>query len=82
MAIGLSILLIAVGAILNFAVSKTVDGVALDTVGIILMLVGAGGLVISLVVLGTARAREGRTTVMQGTTPVQAGTTVIKDGAR
>ena len=81
MAIGLSILLIAVGAILNFAVSKTVDGVALDTVGIILMIVGAGGLVISLAVLGTARAREGRTTVMSGT-PVQAGTTVIKDGAR
>ena len=81
MATAISILLIAAGAILNFAVSKTVDGVALDTVGIILMIVGAGGLVISLAVLGTARVREGRTTVMSAT-PVQAGTTVIKDGAR
>ena len=82
MGIGISLFLIAAGAILNFAVSKTVDGVALDTVGIILMIVGAGGLVISLAVLGTARAREGRTTVVRATTPVQAGTTVIKDGAR
>jgi hypothetical protein len=82
MAIAISILLIAGGAILNFAVSKTVDGVALDTVGIILMIAGAGGLVISLAVLGTARVREGRTTVMHGATPVQAGTTVVKDGAR
>ena len=64
MATALSILLIAVGAILNFAVSKTVDGVALDTVGIILMIVGAIGLVVSLVTLGTARGR-GQTTIVQ-----------------
>jgi hypothetical protein len=67
---------------LYFAVSKSVTGLNLDTVGVILMIVGAGGLVISLVMLGTARSRESRTTVVQGATPVQAGTTVVQDTVR
>ena len=79
---GVSLFLIAVGAILNFAVSKTVDGLALDTVGVILMIVGACGLVISLVVLGTARGRAGSTTVVHETAPVQGGTTVVQEGER
>jgi len=44
----LSVLLIAVGAILTFAVDVVADGVNLDAVGIILMIVGAVGLVVSL----------------------------------
>ena len=43
MASGISIFLIAVGAILYFAVIKVVDGLNLDTVGVILMIVGASG---------------------------------------
>jgi uncharacterized protein DUF6458 len=48
MYIGTSIFLIAVGAILKFAVTATVAGIDIQTAGVILMVVGAIGLVISL----------------------------------
>jgi len=46
--IGASIFLLAAGAILTFAVEWTVQGVDLEAVGIILMIVGALGLLLSL----------------------------------
>ena len=49
MGIGTSIFLIAVGAILKFAVTAEVSGLELSTVGVILMVCGALGLVLSLV---------------------------------
>jgi hypothetical protein len=55
MGIGTSIFLIALGAILKFAVTTSVSGIELATVGVILMLVGILGLIISLVVLMQAR---------------------------
>jgi sulfite exporter TauE/SafE len=57
MGLGTSIFLIAVGAILKFAVTATVSGIELATVGVILMVVGIIGLVLSLLVL--ARADRG-----------------------
>jgi hypothetical protein len=48
MGIGTSLLLIAIGAILRFAVTVSISGFNLQTVGLILMIVGAVGLVISL----------------------------------
>lgn len=48
MGIGTSIFLLALGAILTFALDVTVSGLDLDTVGIILMIVGAIGLVLSM----------------------------------
>jgi hypothetical protein len=48
MGIGISIFLLAVGAILTFAVNVTTQGVNIDTVGVILMIVGALGLLMSL----------------------------------
>jgi uncharacterized protein DUF6458 len=48
MYIGTSIFLIAIGAILAFAVTVTVAGVDLNVAGLILMIVGAIGLVVSL----------------------------------
>ena len=51
MGIGTSIFLIAVGAILRYAVDVTVEGVEIDTVGLILIVVGAIGLVISLAIV-------------------------------
>ena len=51
MGIGMSIFLIAVGAILRYAVNVTVEGIELQTVGLILMIVGIIGLVISLAVV-------------------------------
>jgi hypothetical protein len=49
MGIGVSLLLIAVGAILTWAVSASVSGIDLNTVGVILMVVGAAGALISLI---------------------------------
>jgi hypothetical protein len=46
--IGTSILLIAVGAILKYAVTAHVSGVDLEVVGVILMVVGVVGLLLSL----------------------------------
>lgn len=48
MATGTSVFLIAVGAILTFAVEATVAGLDITTVGIILMVAGILGLVVSL----------------------------------
>jgi len=49
MGLGTSIFLIAVGAVLDFAVTVTAKGVNLHTIGLILMIVGAVGLVASLI---------------------------------
>ena len=48
MGIGVGLFLIAVGAILTFAVSDPISGVDLGMVGLILMVVGFLGLVLSL----------------------------------
>jgi hypothetical protein len=47
--IGTSIFLIAVGAILAFAVNIHTNGVDLQTVGVILMLVGVIGVILSAI---------------------------------
>jgi hypothetical protein len=68
MGIGVSIFLIAIGAILYFAVSATTAGVSISTVGVILMLIGGLGLVVSFVMLGMARGGlngDRRTTVVR-----------------
>ena len=56
----MSIFLIAVGAILRYAVNVTVQGVEIDTVGLILIVVGIIGLVISLAVVFMAPADRPR----------------------
>ncbi len=48
MPLGTSIFLIAVGAILRYAVTASTSGISLPTVGLILMIVGIVGLVLSL----------------------------------
>ena len=48
MGISVSILLIAAGAILRWAVSASTDGINLQTVGMILFIVGVVGLALSL----------------------------------
>lgn len=49
MGIGASLILIAAGAILRWAVSADVSGVNLPTIGLILLIVGVVGLVLSLI---------------------------------
>lgn len=57
MGVGVSIFLIAVGAILTFALETAVSGIDLDVVGIILMLVGGFGLLWSAIWMSTHRDR-------------------------
>lgn len=58
MGIGTSLLLIAVGAILKFAVTDSISGVDLTTVGLILMIVGIVGLILSLILMLAPRRSE------------------------
>lgn len=62
MGIGVSVFLLAIGAILAFAVDLSVSGLDLATVGVILMVVGAIGLVTSMLIFG--RDSVGRRTVV------------------
>lgn len=62
MTIGGSIFLIAVGAILTFAVKFTVVGIDIRIIGVILMAVGVLGIILSLLVWGP---RSRRTDVVE-----------------
>lgn len=62
MGIGTSIVLIAAGAILKWAVTATVAGLSITTVGTILIVVGIAGLLISLLFAANVFGR-GRTVV-------------------
>jgi hypothetical protein len=65
MGIGISIFLIAVGAILTFAVEVVAEDVNLDTVGIILMVVGAIGLLASMTIFASWGDRRGGDVVVE-----------------
>lgn len=58
MAIGTSILLIAIGAILRFAVHVHTSGFNLHTIGVILMIVGVIGILLSLIFGGMLASRR------------------------
>lgn len=58
MRIGASLFLIAVGAILAFAVQDTFEEVDLSAVGYILMAVGLLGLLITFIMMGTRRRTD------------------------
>jgi uncharacterized membrane protein len=57
MTVGGSIFLIAVGAILRYAVQDEIDAINLETVGLILMIAGVLGLVLGLFLMSQARRR-------------------------
>ncbi|MDQ4041895.1 MAG: DUF6458 family protein [Actinomycetota bacterium] len=61
MALGTALFLLAVGAILRYAVSDSLEGIDLPTVGLILMIVGVVGLLISLFMM-TVWSRGDRVT--------------------
>jgi hypothetical protein len=58
MTIGASIFLIALGAILKYAVNASVSGIEIQTIGLILMIAGIVGLVIGLFLLTQDRRRD------------------------
>jgi sulfite exporter TauE/SafE len=59
MGIGTSIFLIALGAVLRFAVTVSTDGFNINTIGLILMVVGVIGLLISLFLMTAWSSRRG-----------------------
>jgi Domain of unknown function (DUF6458) len=67
--IGTSLFLIAVGAILYFAVNASISGLSIATVGLILMIVGVVGLLISLFFLSSARRGPAERTVVRDRDP-------------
>lgn len=58
MGIGASILLIAIGAILTFALNVQVGFLDLDVVGWVLMLAGVAGLIFTTLIWGPRRRRQ------------------------
>ena len=57
MTLGTSILLIAVGAIIRYCLTFHVSGVSRPTIGLILIIAGIVGVVLSLIYMATARRR-------------------------
>ncbi len=68
MGIGTSIFLIALGAILRWGVADAIEGINLPVIGLILMVVGVIGLLISLFFLSSWRRG-----------PAPAERTVVRD---
>jgi hypothetical protein len=73
MGLGVSLFVIAVGAILTWAVNASVSGLELNTIGVILMIVGVVGLVLSIIFWsswgGIAGSRRTITHVEDGPRP-------------
>ncbi len=69
MGIGTSLVLIAIGAILRFAVSVSAHGFSIHPIGVILMVIGVIGLVISLLWLAAWRDRAARRTYLRRDVP-------------
>ena len=59
MGIGVSIFLLALGAVLTFAVEAEISGLDIRVVGIILMVAGAIGLLLTMLVFGRDRGGSG-----------------------
>ena len=78
MTIGTSLLLIALGAILRFAVTASVSGVDVQTVGLILLVVGVIGLVLS-VAWTMLWSRPGPRRAAVARDPHTAPTEVVRD---
>jgi hypothetical protein len=56
--IGGSLFLVALGAILYWAVSVEAEGFSINTIGLILMIVGAVGLILTLLMTASAERTE------------------------
>ena len=62
MGIGVGIVLMAIGAILTFAVHAVVNGIDISTVGVILMIAGAIGVLLDLMLFAPRRRETYATT--------------------
>jgi len=66
MGLGGSLILIAIGAILRWAISASTSGVNIHTIGLILLIVGGIGFVISLLWMAFYADRSSRATYRDG----------------
>lgn len=71
MGYGVSIFFLAVGAVLTWAITATVQGIELQTVGVILMVVGGIGLLFSLLFWSSFAESRRTGTVVQRDTVVE-----------
>ena len=81
MGIGVSLILIAVGAVLAFAVHVTTSGFNVNTVGYILLIVGVVGALISLIFWSSWGGVGGRRRTVVDEGPVAQRRTVVEDDA-
>lgn len=66
MTLGTSLFLVALGAILRYAVTDSVEGINLATTGLILMVIGVIGAIVGLLQLSIwSRGRRDRTIVRE-----------------
>jgi len=77
MGIGVSLILIAVGAVLAFAVHVSTSGFNVNTIGYILLVVGIVGVLISMMFWSSWGGFGGRTTATEG--PARRRTVVDED---
>jgi hypothetical protein len=63
MSIGVSLLLVAIGGVLIWAVDRNVGGVDVSTIGVILLVVGVAGLLTSLLMSSSRLPWRSRTVV-------------------
>ena len=84
MGIGASVLLIAAGAVMAFAVSVTGHGSEIHTIGLILMIVGAIGLLTALMVggMGSWGGFRRTTVVDDGYADPVGGRRIVRDTYR
>ncbi len=76
MGIGISLFLIAVGAVMRFAVTADAEGFNIGTAGVVLMIIGGIGLVLSIIFWSTWGGIHSRDAV---TTTQPAGTVHTHD---
>ena len=77
MTIAAALIIFALGAILRFAITADVSGVDLHMIGVILMIVGAVGLVIALIVRFTRRRTDVISRVDDGMAPRETRTSYV-----
>ena len=71
MSVAGAIILVAVGAILRYAVSDSINDVDLETIGLILMIAGAAGFVLTLLLEFGGRSRRTERIVEREGRPVE-----------
>ena len=74
MGIAVSILLIAVGAVLTWGVTAEAEGLDINAIGVILLIVGLLGLVLSMIFWSSWGGFHRRTAYVEGEAPVRRRT--------